>query len=85
MSREDNGFRHLPWKPGETVVTRTDLFVSVERECARLADKAIKDAMENAKLLMETKREGAKIGFDVKPTEDKQAYCIVPYRPRRQI
>ncbi len=78
MSRENNAFRHIPWRSGETVITRTELFVSVEHECARQANKAIREAMESASIAQDIKRRANGMGLDLAASADKQAYCIVP-------
>jgi hypothetical protein len=86
MSRENNAFRHMPWRSAEGVITRTDLSEDEERNFHRIANKAIREAMESASIAQDIKRRANSMGLDLAASADKQSYCIVPLqRPESEL
>ncbi|CAM2142641.1 protein of unknown function [Pararobbsia alpina] len=57
MKLEDNGWRHLPWRPAQTVIVRSDLSFEAETECAREANRILAEAMQSAAIKSELDRQ----------------------------
>ncbi|WP_147432272.1 hypothetical protein [Pararobbsia silviterrae] len=81
--------RLLPWRSGETVVTRSDLSETAESVCAREANYAIRRAMDNARSDDEMRRATeafARANPNTPALIDMSRSAIVPlHRPGREL